>query len=480
MQRIKSASGRSKDALAYFRELAENAALKTNEGESLLAMKYRQLDSVPHRSILSNFLQANPPGSELILSKSTSDIIFPFGCNMSQKTAVQRAIQHPVSLIKGPPGTGKTQTILNLIANMLLQKKRVAVVSNNNSATANVLEKLKKYELDFVTAFLGSAQNKAAFINGQTDAEIRMPILQASQKDSVRKEIVRLNQDLDKAFETKNELADVIQQIGALRLEFTHFEEFHKEMNGNDSYLEGRTFQPKVSAKKLMNAWLAYERKTMRRTKANIPTHLKHRVGLLEKIGLLLRFGMAGKAFFKLSTEERIPLLQKAYYLRKLSDLEGRRKKLELLLSGFRFDKRLARLTEISMQLLKHRLAGDYNNRKRRVFALEDLWKHPEDFFNEYPIVLSTTFSVITSVKNGYLFDCVIVDEASQVDLLNGVLAMGCAEKLVIVGDPMQLPNVLTRHDEIRAKQVALKYDVPEYAQFERHNLLSAVRDAFP
>lgn len=480
MQRMKSSSGRSKDALAYFRELAENAALKTNEGESLLAMKYRQLDSVPHRSILSNFLQAKSPGSELVLSKPTLDIIFPFGCNMSQKTAVQRAIQNPVSLIKGPPGTGKTQTILNLIANMLLQKKRVAVVSNNNSATANVLEKLKKYDLDFVTAFLGSTQNKAAFIDGQTDAEIRMPTLQASQKDSVRKEIVRLNQELDKAFETKNELADVIQQIGALRLEFTHFEEFHKEMNGNDSYLEDRTFQPKVSAKKLMNAWLAYERKAMRRTKANIPTPLKHRVGLLEKIGLLLRFGMAGKAFSQLSAEERIPLLQKAYYLRKLSDLEDRRKRLELMLSGFRFDKRLARLTEISMQLLKHRLAGDYNNRKRRVFALEDLWKRPEEFFNEYPIVMSTTFSVITSVKNGYLFDCVIVDEASQVDLLNGVLAMGCAEKLVIVGDPMQLPNVLTGHDEIRAKQVALKYDVPEYVQFERHNLLSAVRGAFP
>jgi predicted ATP-dependent serine protease len=160
MQRMKSSSGRSKDALAYFRELAENAALKTNEGESLLAMKYRQLDSVPHRSILSNFLQAKSPGSELVLSKSTSDIIFPFGCNMSQKTAVQRAIQHPVSFIKGPPGTGKTQTILNLIANMLLQRKRVAVVSNNNSATANVFEKLKKYDLDF-----GVSRVKSLFLN---------------------------------------------------------------------------------------------------------------------------------------------------------------------------------------------------------------------------------------------------------------------------------------------------------------------------
>jgi hypothetical protein len=480
VQRMKSPNGRSKDALAYFRELAENAALKTNEGGSLLAMKYRQLDIVSHRCILSSFLQARSPSSDLVLSELTSDPIFPFGCNMSQKTAVQRAIQHPVSLIKGPPGTGKTQTILNLIANMLLQKRRVAVVSNNNSATANVLEKLKKYDLDFVTAFLGSVQNKAAFIDGQTDAVIRMPTLQASQEASVRKEIIRLNQELDKAFETKNELADVIQQIDALQLEFTHFEEFHKETKGHDSNVKGRTFRPKVSARKLMNAWLAYERKAERHTKANITIPSRHHIGLLEKIRLLLRFGMAGRVFFQLSVEERIPLLQKAYYLRKLADLGDRRKRLEVSLAGFRFDRRLARLTEISMQLLKHRLAGHYNNRVRKVFALEDLWKRPEEFLNEYPIVLSTTFSIITSVKNGYLFDCVIVDEASQVDLLNGVLAMGCAEKLVIVGDPMQLPNVLTEQDEMRAKQVALRYDMPEYARFERHNLLSAVRGAFP
>jgi hypothetical protein len=496
-QGIKASNGRSKDILAYFRELAEGVPLRTNEGDSLLAMKYRQLNIVSHRSILSSFLQARSPGSELVLSDLTSSLIFPFGCNRSQKLAVQRAIQHPVSLVKGPPGTGKTQTVLNLIGNMLLQKKRVAVVSNNNSAIVNVLEKPKKYELDFVTAFLGSAQNKLSFIEGRTGATVRMPTLQASQEASVRKEILHLNQELDKAFETKNELAAVIQQIDAFRLESAHFEGFQQETKGRDSNARDRTFRPKVSARKLMNFWLACEREAKRHVNANVsfplnstlssnesfdsfPTRAARRhVGLLEKIRLLLRFGLAGRVSFQLSVEERIPLLQKAYYLRKLAELEDRRKTLEVSIEGFRFDDRLERLTELSMQLLKHCLAKHYNSRARKMFALEDLWKRPEEFLDEYPIVLSTTLSVITSVQNGYLFDCVIVDEASQVDLLNGVLAMGCAEKIVIVGDPMQLPNVLTEQDEKRARRVAVRYEVPEHAQFERHNLLSAVRAAF-
>jgi protein tyrosine phosphatase len=41
------------------------------------------------------------------------------------------------------------------------------VVSNNNSATENVLEKLAKNGLDFLVASLGKKENKEAFIANQ-------------------------------------------------------------------------------------------------------------------------------------------------------------------------------------------------------------------------------------------------------------------------------------------------------------------------
>ena len=58
-------------------------------------------------------------------------------------------MENQISVIQGPPGTGKTQTILNIIANILMQGKTVQIVSNNNSATENVYEKLSssKYNL---------------------------------------------------------------------------------------------------------------------------------------------------------------------------------------------------------------------------------------------------------------------------------------------------------------------------------------------
>ena len=470
-------SGRNPDVLAYFRELADSDSLRTSDDKSLMAMKYRHLSTVSGKSILSSFLDASFPDN---VKEHVPDLIFPFGCNMSQKMAVEQAVQNPVSIVQGPPGTGKTQTILNMIANMLLLNKRVAVVSNNNSATANVLEKLQKYELDFVTAFLGSNLNKEAFIYGQSSETPVLAALEPKEQEAVFKEIHLLNHELDDAFAKKSELAALIQETDALRLEMAHFIRYEDEGRSLDLKLRGEEFLPKSSARKLLKAWQFYEEKAASDNNTGLTGRLGYLSGVLEKIALLYRFGMAGRALFGISIGDRILMLQKAYYLRKIADLEARRKELEDTLAGFRFDQRLDRLGALSLQLLRHRLAVNYNNRDRKKFTLDDLWQRPEEFLIEYPVILSTTFSVITSLKSGYVFDCVIVDEASQVDLLSGVLAMACAKKLVIVGDPMQLPNVLTGQDQKRTQEIALQYDLPDHVRFDRNNLLSAVRTAFP
>ena len=62
-------------------------------------------------------------------------------------------------------------------------------------------------------------------------------------------------------------------------------------------------------------------------------------------------------------------------------------------------------------------------------------------------MVLSTTYSIKGTLSIDHIYDYLIVDEASQVDLATGVLAFSCARNIVIVGDLKQLPNVLTEDD---------------------------------
>nr|WP_278511202.1 AAA domain-containing protein [Bacteroides nordii] len=45
------------------------------------------------------------------------------------------------------------------------------------------------------------------------------------------------------------------------------------------------------------------------------------------------------------------------------------------------------------------------------------------------------------------VYDYLIMDEASQVSVETGALALSCAKNAIIVGDIMQLPNVVTKED---------------------------------
>ena len=134
----------------FLKRIAQvNELGKDEEHSGILPALYEKIDFIDKELAAAPYLD---PNNNFINKYCASDLIFPFGCNSSQEKAVTAAFENQISVIQGPPGTGKTQTILNIIANILVQGKSVMVVSNNNSATANVQEKLQKYGLNFIVA----------------------------------------------------------------------------------------------------------------------------------------------------------------------------------------------------------------------------------------------------------------------------------------------------------------------------------------
>ena len=78
------------------------------------------------------FLEENKPKWQVTKNKPNDD----------QRDAIKEALTSRITLIKGPPGTGKTETILNIMAAIQKCNKTVAVVSSNNSAIENITAKI--------------------------------------------------------------------------------------------------------------------------------------------------------------------------------------------------------------------------------------------------------------------------------------------------------------------------------------------------
>ena len=173
------AEATSRDVFAYLKNVALiNPLGKEKEGNGILADMYDKVDFVDANSAAACYLN---PKEHSPRCMEHCDLIYPYGCNASQKEAVAAAFEHQLSVIQGPPGTGKTQTVLNIIANIVCQGKTVLVVSNNNSATTNVMEKLEKYGTSFIVAPLGSKENKGTAANsGSSTATNHLFLLNAA------------------------------------------------------------------------------------------------------------------------------------------------------------------------------------------------------------------------------------------------------------------------------------------------------------
>ena len=159
---------KSKDVLKYLTQMAYLHHYDIRFGDEkkvLLGEQYEHLRRGDMAPLLEAFLI--PDRFENTKDKVCKIPIYPFCSNSSQIKAVNRALSKRISVIQGPPGTGKTETILNILMNLVVNGKTAMVVAGSNSATDNILDKLKEEGLDFLIARLGRKSNKESFVKKQ-------------------------------------------------------------------------------------------------------------------------------------------------------------------------------------------------------------------------------------------------------------------------------------------------------------------------
>ena len=449
-----NSSKNNNNILDYFKEIANIVSIKTEDGEALLNRAYQKILFVEKWTALYSYLNPSikPKDKEF-----NSILIFPFGINQSQYQAVKNAMENQISVIEGPPGTGKTQTILNIIANLIYNGKSVAVVSNNNSATANVFEKLKQFDFDYICATLGRRENKENFIQNQSGL---YPNFEYNENDKIEanpnknKELIK---ELKEFFTLQNNIAINKNILSELKIEIEHFIKQENIFN-----------LPKIRNIKSLNS-----QKIM-----NIKIRLEElkRVGIFLKLKLILLYGIGDFKFYKKSINEIINVYDKIYYTLKEKELneaiEKDSKRFELLSKN----NIIETLKNNSISILRTYLKNKYKNKKeRKIFTLEDLNKKSEKFILEYPVIFSTTYSIGKCLNKDFKFDYLIIDEASQVDLITGALALYNAKNAVIVGDRKQLPNVIPSDSLSKIEELSKKYNIASNYDYVKQSFLTSI-----
>lgn len=459
---------KAQNCIDYLRELAAINELKSEDGEILLKKQYEKLDFVGTDTAMASYL--NPADQKLSTHKS-GNLIFPFGGNASQFQAVENALHKQISIIQGPPGTGKTQTILNIIANLLANGKTVQVVSNNNSAIANVLEKLasKQYSLDFLVAPLGNASNKKVFIQNQTGVYPDLSKWDQTQEKQAGliKEIKNHTEGLADIFAKQEQLAQARILLESLLLEIEYFKQYSNETGLKISNVKHRQ---NMKSKTIMQLWqecLAF---------------FEHdrEISIWFKFKSVFIYGISDWKFYKTNLPSIITMLQGLFYQSRQTELNQEIVALEKYLADSDAKLKVNELTKLSLEYLRSKLHEQYGNKpERMIFSEDDLWKNPGEVLKEYPVVLSTTFSS-RSCLQGATYDYIIMDEASQVDIATGALALSSARNAVIVGDLKQLPNVIKDEMKKRSDAVFRSYNLPNGYSFSENSFLKSICSILP
>jgi len=456
------AEAHSKELFQYFKDTATAVSLKTENGINILKLQYDKITAVDDCTVLSRFLTPSLPVEK---RNRTVPLIFPFGLNQCQKMAVENAFSSQVSIIQGPPGTGKTQTILNIIANAVKNGKSVAVVSSNNSAILNVAEKMEEQGVAFLTAFLGNQKNKNRFLDTQTRTypNMRSWILDADRKNAFYRDVAQLSEEINTMLNSRNRIAEIDQELLALKAEQFYFEKYYE---GKRTIRFDAKRLSQLTSDKLLSLWLEYEFNSGKR------------IGLFKKLFISIRFNRAALSVFSHVAEDAIPFIQGLYYKNKMAELHEEKKSLEAKLRDYHFDAKIKELREKSMKLFKAELAYRYQwQQPRMIFEKTDFRGKSEEFNREYPVILSTAYSIKGTLSTEHIYDYLIVDEASQVDLATGVLAFSCAKNIIIVGDQQQLPNVLTFNDIRIADDIWNKHEFDERYHFATHSMLASAAE---
>lgn len=421
--------------------------------------------------------QAPPPAQGVLLE--------PLPLNSEQKEAVEKALTRPLTVITGPPGTGKSQVVSSILINAAHRGRTVLFASKNNKAVDVVETRVNNLGPRPILLRLGRGEYQANLLEymtgllaGKASDHERLSYDEA-QRDylKISGQIQDLQRRSEQVIATRNEVDTAESEIESIRQELGE-DLFARVASLDLSKLATMAAQLEAAAQgafkphqpwlqRLFWRWVVQGRLEVLRQRAeaaapslrssevpcpstvtgeaSVPEWLQAGTRLKARIPLMAKSRRYQELLNALMKGERIEDLSRemADRLGRVPEYSRRVWETWLRLAPSRLSAEDRKTLGDFCSVLRLLSQSDENGTSagREVFA--QYYRLYPKLLNQLPCWAVTSLSARGRVpfEPGF-FDLLVVDEASQCDIASLLPLLYRAKSVVIIGDPKQLKHI--------------------------------------
>jgi superfamily I DNA and/or RNA helicase len=428
------------------------------------------------------------------VSKKLNYVFSVLPLDKYQEKAIKKGLSQNFSVISGPPGTGKSQILVNLIVNALINNQTVLFASKNNKAVDVVYDRLNTLTTDSYVVRMGNKKVRALAFEDLS----RMASKIKYGGENVEK-LEKWISEARNAVDSINNLEKEIENIQKIKSIIKTLKEKVPEEQKNIKLVK-KLFDAKIINVEGLNQYKVEFRRINRNNLFIFEKLLdlflkkKTKTRYFEKfINYLKTLNLSGVKCANFSEiEESLKNIEDLVELTKLQFELSQKEDLKKIQKELNDTKKYLYENTINIYSNKwaHNLSSaspDNANALSDFIEAQQIINSENPYFKKGTIALKNKSQSLISkvmeilpiwgvtnlaVKNSFplkpsLFDYVIIDEASQCDIPSAIPLLFRAKKAIIIGDKEQLKHVSTLSENYErqiAERTGMHAEIIDYS----------------